>query len=277
MALMLRMLGIPSRVAAGFAPGGRDPERNNWLVDDTDAHNWVEVFFPGIGWTTFEPTPPGAPAATQLDDNALGVTNPALPTNPNVSGQNSTDPRGGDIPLPKPQTGVSARHRQSSSGPGTWTILGAGAGLAALAALGAYALRIRRRRRLDADELADAELRELDRALARVGSPLAPGTTLQGVREFLNRFAGPGAARYAARLETHRYRDPGASPPGVADRRALRRALLRAAGLRSALRVLIAVPPGGPAIRRRERAGWMTRRPAPRRARRGAGASAAPG
>ena len=61
MALMLRMLGIPSRVAAGFAPGGRDPDRSNYLVDDTDAHNWVEVFFPGIGWVTFDPTRPRRP------------------------------------------------------------------------------------------------------------------------------------------------------------------------------------------------------------------------
>ncbi len=76
MALMLRMLGIPARVSTGFAPGGRDPERNNFLVDDTDAHDWVEVFFPAIGWVTFDPTPGAAPAATQLDDNNLGITKP---------------------------------------------------------------------------------------------------------------------------------------------------------------------------------------------------------
>jgi transglutaminase-like putative cysteine protease len=278
MALMLRMLGIPSRVAAGFAPGGRDPERATYLVDDTDAHNWVEVFFPGIGWTTFEPTPPTAPAATQLDDNALGVTDPTAPVNPDISGQNSTDPRGGDVPAPAPQPGVSARPGQRAQGRGAAVILAVGAGVAVLLGLGAYALRVRRRARLGLAELAEAELWELDGALTRLGSPLPPGTTLKGAREFLDGFAGRGAARYAARLETHRYRDPGSAPPGVADRRALRRALLRAAGPRSALRVLLAVPPGGPAIPRRGRAGWMTSRPAPRRARRGgAGPSVAPG
>ena len=74
MALMLRMLGIPSRVAAGFAPGGREPDRSNYLIDDTDAHNWVEVFFPGIGWATFDPTPPAAPAAQP--DDGLGASDP---------------------------------------------------------------------------------------------------------------------------------------------------------------------------------------------------------
>src|SRR5262249_27398436 len=90
MALMLRMLGIPSRVSTGFAPGGRDPEHNNSLVDDTDAHNWVEVFFPGIGWVTFDPTPPAAPASTQIDDNALGVTDPT-PVDPNISTRTAPD------------------------------------------------------------------------------------------------------------------------------------------------------------------------------------------
>ena len=253
MALMLRMLGIPSRVATGFAPGGRDPERNNYLVDDTDAHNWVEVFFPAIGWVTFEPTPPAAPAATQLDDNALGVTDPTLPDGDN-SGRQAPDPRGGDVPAPAPQSGVSVSSGQDSSGQGAAVALGAGAGVLALLGLGAYALRARRRARLEPDELADAEVRELARALAKLGSPLPPGTTLRLARELLERFAGPAAAHYAARLEARRYRDPSAAPPGVAERRALRRALLGAAGLRSALRVLLAVPPGGPAPRHRARA-----------------------
>jgi protein-glutamine gamma-glutamyltransferase len=276
MALMLRMLGIPSRVAAGFAPGGRAPDSNNYLVDDTDAHNWVEVFFPGIGWATFEPTPPAAPAATQLDDNAVGVTAP-FPTGDKSSVRSAPDPRGGDVPAPAPQQGQVAADRGNGSGPGTAAIAGIGAGVAAMGILAAYGFRARRRARLDPDQLAEVELEELARALARLGSPLPPGTTLHEARELLDSLAGPPAARYAARLETHRYRDPGASPPSVADRRALRRSLLRAAGLRSALRVLIAVPPGGPVSRRTERANRQTNRWAPRPADRGAGASGAPG
>ena len=55
MALMLRLLGIPARVAAGFVPGHyRD---GTWTVTDHDAHAWVEVWFPRYGWLPFDPTP----------------------------------------------------------------------------------------------------------------------------------------------------------------------------------------------------------------------------
>ena len=260
MALMLRMLGIPSRVAVGFAPGGRDPEHNDYLVTDTDAHNWVEVYFPNTGWSTFEPTPPAAPAATQIDDNTLGVTDPSVNGDP-LSLGDAPSPRGGQAPAPVRQKGSPIDPAGGSSGPGAAEVLGLGAAVVALLSLAAYGLRARRRTRLLPDELADLELRELDRALARLGEPLPPGTTLRGAQDLLDGFAGPAAARYAARLEARRYRDPGAAPPDIAERRALRRALLRAVGARSALRVLSAIPPGGPVSRRKARAGRMTSRP----------------
>ena len=63
MAILERFNGIPARVAVGFTTGalvGRD----TYLVRRTNAHAWVEVYFPGIGWTAFDPTPgdnlPGA-------------------------------------------------------------------------------------------------------------------------------------------------------------------------------------------------------------------------
>jgi transglutaminase-like putative cysteine protease len=260
MALMLRMLGIPSRVGVGFAPGGRDPEHNDYLVTDTDAHNWVEAYFPNIGWATFEPTPPAAPAATQIDDNTLGVADPSVNGDP-LSLGDAPDPRGGQVPAPVRQKGPSADAGGGSSGPGAAEVLGLGAAAVALMAFAAYGLRARRRSQLDPDELADWELRELDGALARLGSPLPPGTTLRGARELLDDLAGPAAARYAAGLEARRYRDPAAAPPSIAERRALRRALLQAVGPGSALRVLLAIPPGGPVSRRRARAGRRTSRP----------------
>jgi protein-glutamine gamma-glutamyltransferase len=57
MALMLRYLGIPARVAAGFASGRYDSNRGLWTVTDHDAHTWVEVWFDGYGWLPFDPTP----------------------------------------------------------------------------------------------------------------------------------------------------------------------------------------------------------------------------
>jgi transglutaminase-like putative cysteine protease len=57
MALMLRYLGIPARVAAGFTSGTYDDEEHEWTVTDHNAHAWVEVYFPGYGWMPFDPTP----------------------------------------------------------------------------------------------------------------------------------------------------------------------------------------------------------------------------
>ena len=62
MALMLRMAGIPARVAAGFSPGSYNKDTREYRVRDLDAHSWVEVWFPGIGWVPFDPTPARSPA-----------------------------------------------------------------------------------------------------------------------------------------------------------------------------------------------------------------------
>lgn len=57
MALMLRYLGIPARVAVGFAGPAYSPARDAWTFTDHDAHAWVEVWFKGYGWLVFDPTP----------------------------------------------------------------------------------------------------------------------------------------------------------------------------------------------------------------------------
>lgn len=51
---MLRSLGIPARMAVGFAQGERDG--NDYVVRKLDAHAWPEVYFPNVGWVEFEPT-----------------------------------------------------------------------------------------------------------------------------------------------------------------------------------------------------------------------------
>jgi transglutaminase-like putative cysteine protease len=75
MALMLRYLGIPARVAVGFAGGSYDPTKHVWNISDREAHAWVEVWFKGYGWLPFDPTPaaPGAaPRQTQAGLTAAG-------------------------------------------------------------------------------------------------------------------------------------------------------------------------------------------------------------
>jgi hypothetical protein len=58
MAVMLRTLGIPSREVNGFLPGEYNDVGGDYIVRASDAHSWVEAYFPGSGWVTFDPTPP---------------------------------------------------------------------------------------------------------------------------------------------------------------------------------------------------------------------------
>ncbi len=66
MAVMLRTLGIPSREVNGFLPGEYNDVAGDYIVRASDAHSWVEAYFPGSGWITFDPTPPASPDAGGL-------------------------------------------------------------------------------------------------------------------------------------------------------------------------------------------------------------------
>ena len=56
MAVMLRSQGVPSRVVSGYAQGDYDDETSSYRVRASNAHTWVEVYFPEYGWIQFEPT-----------------------------------------------------------------------------------------------------------------------------------------------------------------------------------------------------------------------------
>jgi hypothetical protein len=58
MAVMLRAIHIPSRVATGFESGTYNSMTGWHVIRASDAHSWVEAWIPGRGWTTFDPTPP---------------------------------------------------------------------------------------------------------------------------------------------------------------------------------------------------------------------------
>jgi transglutaminase-like putative cysteine protease len=236
MALMLRMVGIPARVAAGFSPGSYNRDTGEWRVRDFDAHSWVEVYFPGIGWVPFDPTPAASPARSQS------------------AGLDATSAAAGDAGEARAET---SRSRGTESGIGQGPASGAGEGpgstpwvvgaVAILVAsglgLGGSAL-LRRRRGPPAG--VDAQVLELRTALERLGWRIPESTTLLGLERRLAGAAGPRAAEYAARLRAHRFdrHDPG--PPDAAARRALRRELTDRGGLRARLLGLLALPPRGP-------------------------------
>jgi transglutaminase-like putative cysteine protease len=60
MAILLRTLGIPTREVNGFLPGEYNDLGGDYIVRASDAHSWVEVYFPEMGWQVFDPTPAAA-------------------------------------------------------------------------------------------------------------------------------------------------------------------------------------------------------------------------
>ncbi|MEU6774427.1 DUF3488 and transglutaminase-like domain-containing protein [Streptomyces sp. NPDC046759] len=81
MAAMARTLGIPARVAVGFAPG--TPQADGTVaVNQRDAHAWPELYFEGVGWTRFEPTPTRGttPSYTLSNTPGTSLPDPAVPS-----------------------------------------------------------------------------------------------------------------------------------------------------------------------------------------------------
>jgi transglutaminase-like putative cysteine protease len=232
MALLLRMGGVPARVASGFSPGIFDPVRRDYVVRDVDAHSWVEVYMPAIGWVTRDPTPPDSPARTQLADVTVGAANGPV----TFGGRNRVLDRAPDAGRADLPATAQAEERATSAG------LIAGALIAATILAAAVALlvrRRRRRRRAAAGDDADEQLAELLRALARSGRTPPPQLTLARLAD---RLAGTPAQDYVRTVADARY-GYGAGRPTRADRAALRRELGAGLGLRGRLRAWWALPP----------------------------------
>src|SRR3970282_945411 len=77
MAVMARSLGLPSRVAVGYAPGER-LEDGVYQYREKNAHAWAEVFFPGYGWQSFEAPTTLAPVVRLRGEGSVPPINPAV-------------------------------------------------------------------------------------------------------------------------------------------------------------------------------------------------------
>jgi len=76
MAVLARLNGIPSRVAIGYTSGTRGVG-NHWVVTTRDAHAWPELYFSGVGWIRFEPTPSGVTGQGTASVPDYAIPNPA--------------------------------------------------------------------------------------------------------------------------------------------------------------------------------------------------------
>ena len=252
MTLMLRMQGIPARVAAGFSPG-QPTGSGRYRVRDLDAHSWVEVYFAGIGWVPFDPTPAASPAELRTG-GAAATSSAASSLDPLLHGAQAfggvaapTDPAAAARSGPLgPTAGPASGPGEDGTGPLPAVMLG----LAALAGVLFLVPPLRRRigeRRRGAAAAVDTRVAELERALARLGFGQERGATLLELESSLRSRSEPLAVSYVQRLRRARYgRDPAQSPPPGRERRALRRRLSAGGGLAARLAAYRAIPPLSP-------------------------------
>ena len=221
MTLLLRMAGIPARVATGFSAGTFDKDTGEFVVRDYDAHSWVEAWFPGIGWVTFDPTPSSAPPRAQ------GLTEAAASQaigDIRDLGTATFDPR-------RDGSGDTTRN---------WLAYGALA-LAGLGGGGFAVTRVRRRRRRTRPAQEDGPLAELRRALRIAGDGLAPATTLTALERRFEQ--SPEAGAYLRALREQRYGVAPNGGPSTEQRAGLRSALATGRGVPGRLRAWWALPP----------------------------------
>jgi transglutaminase-like putative cysteine protease len=226
MALLLRMGGVPARVATGFSPGRFDRKRGEYIVRDDDAHSWVEVYFPHLGWVTMDPTPAASPARSQITDQA----GPAAPGQRPDFGLGQA----GDRPTAPGDFGTARAERDGTN----WLPPALLGGLLAVGLLAALVVVVRRGR-LPGAPLAP-ELAELQRALHRTGRTPPAATTLSALERSLG--GSDAALGYLRALRAQRY-GGATQEPTPQERRALRRELGAGLGLGGRLRAWWALPP----------------------------------
>jgi transglutaminase-like putative cysteine protease len=144
MAMMGRLLGVPTRIVSGFSQGHFDEQHDMWIVDGSDAHSWVQAYLPNVGWVSFDPTPTFAPNAAS--------SAPAQPTPPPIPTPSPVPPI---MPTQHPQvTPMPTAHASSSNhapvhstaqnhNPGLAILIGIIIGSIALASLCCLALIVR--------------------------------------------------------------------------------------------------------------------------------------
>jgi hypothetical protein len=224
MALLLRMGGVPARVAAGFTSGTYDRATHQWVVSDIDAHAWVEAWFPHYGWVRFDPTPAAAPAlGGRVPITPAGAVGGSAALIKSLAGK-----------LNHPTAGGSGPAARQSGGGSPLLVIGL---MAAALAAGALLLAVWR---AGAKRGIEQLLVELERAMARSGRPIAGGMTLAGLERRVR--GRPEAEEYIRTIRLARFGRTGALPT-LRQRRALRAELRSGLGLAGALRALWALPP----------------------------------
>ncbi|QBR73484.1 transglutaminase TgpA family protein [Microbacterium sediminis] len=260
-AVMARTLGMPSRVVIGYLPGtntGDDlDDQSVYSVMASQLHAWPEVYFRGIGWVPFEPTP-GLGVATEFLPDALtpGGADPDAPR-PEITTTPSAGPTSGASRPPEDVGGGTGGG--SGSDAGGWLLAAAiAAGVAVLLAvpwLVRQSIRSARLRRAAGGD-ARAAWRELRAMLVDAGIDTPPHESPRALAARVSTAHGvapPLLAPLVSAIEDESYGPGGGAPRGdlATALREVRLALTpgrgRRAWQRAAPRALLALPRfGGP-------------------------------
>jgi protein-glutamine gamma-glutamyltransferase len=250
MALMLRLLGVPARVAVGFTSGTY--EDGGWTVTDHNAHAWVEVWFPDYGWLPFDPTPGRGSLAASYSASSSGF-NAGDAADGFLGGATRVNGGGADQLRLLAQKERLAEQAQAQAGrragdagrSSLWLLMLVG--LAAVLALGLAKLVRRRSRYLTRDprRLAAAARRELVDFLADQGIAVNLSATPDELHDLVQAELGGDGRPFARALAAARFGPPeGSAAAATSARRELRkllRALRHRLGRPARLRGLLAL------------------------------------
>ncbi|MEZ7128485.1 transglutaminaseTgpA domain-containing protein [Nonomuraea sp. AD125B] len=116
MAVLARLMGIPARVAIGYTGGSVVGGR--WQVGTNDSHSWPELYFEGVGWLPFEPTPSGSLGQGSARPPAYSVPAPESTGDSSTPTPGATSSAGSDEIAPGSQQNPRAVDRESQLLPG---------------------------------------------------------------------------------------------------------------------------------------------------------------
>jgi transglutaminase-like putative cysteine protease len=246
MALMLRYLGVPARVAVGFSSGTYDAKSGVWTVSDHDAHAWVEAWFPGYGWLQFDPTPPagrpergriGAEYSASSAGFAPGLAGLTFAAGPPLAPSQSSHRHGEGGATPatrraRPVVASSSRHQSS-----LLLLIGLVLG-AALVAVAGTKLAVRRSRYVSRDprRVAAACRQELADFLLDQRIDAARSATLHELGALVRDELAVDPDRFVAAATAARFGPPSGARPAAHDARRELRALMRVVRARLTLR-----------------------------------------
>jgi transglutaminase-like putative cysteine protease len=222
MTVMLRMLGIPARVAVGFTSGRL--EDGKWVVTDHEAHAWVEVWFAGQGWVPFDPTPGRGTFGGRYSFASDSVEAVAALRRGELDG---APPFDRDVP----ERAELKRGDELGPDDGPPSFLGvalaAGTLWVLLVGIGKAVVRRLRYLTRDPRQAATASRRELEAFLRDQGIAVAPSATLDDLRRTVDEELGVDGKPFVEAAARARFGPPDDARRGADAARRELRALLR--------------------------------------------------